>query len=50
MLDWDVENIDFNSAFLYGKIDYEFYIKLPAGFTGNINEYGRLLKSLYNLK
>ena len=50
MLDWDVENIVFDSAFLYGKIDYEIYIELPAGFIGNINEYGRLLKSLYGLK
>ncbi len=50
MLDWDVENIDFDSAFLYGKIDHEIYIELPAGLTGNTNECGRLLKSLYGLK
>ena len=30
MLDWDVENIDFDSAFLYSKIDYEIYIELFA--------------------
>ncbi len=50
MLDWDIKNIDFDSAFLYNKIDYEIYIELPAGLTGNINECGRLLKSLYGLK
>ncbi len=50
MLDWDIENIDFDSAFLYNKIDYKIYIELPAELTNNINEYGRLLKSLYSLK
>ena len=50
MLDWDVENIDFDSVFFYSKIDHKIYIELPAGFTGNINECGRLLKSLYGLK
>ncbi len=50
MLDQDIENIVFDSTFLYGKIDYEIYIELPARFTGNTNKYGRLLKSLYDLK
>ena len=50
ILDWDVENIDFDSAFLYDKIDHEIYIELPAGLTGNTNKCGRLLKSLYGLK
>ncbi len=50
ILNWDVENIDFDSTFLYSKIDHEIYIKLPAELTNNTNEYGRLLKSLYDLK
>jgi hypothetical protein len=49
LLDWDISNIDIDSAFLYGEIDTEVYIELPEGFS-EPNKCGKLLKSLYGLK
>ena len=42
--DWDVEQIDIKTAFLYGEIDEEIYLKLPDG---NIH---LLERALYGLK
>jgi hypothetical protein len=49
LLDWDISNIDIDSAFLYGEIDTEIYIELPEGF-GPPNKCGKLRKSIYGLK
>jgi hypothetical protein len=49
LLDWDISNIDIDSAFLYGEIDTEVYIELPEGFTESYS-CGKLLKSIYGLK
>lgn len=49
LLDWDISNIDIDSAFLYGEIDTEVYIELPQGFSKTHN-CGKLLKSIYGLK
>lgn len=49
LLDWDISNVDIDSAFLYGDIDTEVYIELPEGFESS-NKCGKLLKSLYGLK
>jgi hypothetical protein len=32
LMDWDISNIDIDSAFLYGNIDAEVYIELPKNF------------------
>ena len=49
LLDWDISNIDIDSAFLYGDIDTEVYIELPEGFFESF-KCGKLLKSIYGLK
>ncbi len=49
LLDWDISNIDIDSAFLYGDIDSEVYIELPEGFSES-HKCGKLLKSIYGLK
>ena len=49
LLDWDISNIDVDSAFLYGDIDTEVYIELPEGFSES-HKCGKLLKSIYGLK
>ena len=49
LLDWDISNIDVDSAFLYGDIDTEVYIELPEGFAES-HTCGKLLKSIYGLK
>ena len=30
---WEIEHMDIKTAFLYGKIDEEVYVKQPTGFT-----------------
>ena len=42
--DWDIEQIDIKTAFLYGEIDEEIYLKLPDG---NMH---LLERALYGLK
>ena len=49
LLDWDISNIDIDSAFLYGEIDTEVYIELPEGFSES-HLCGKLLRSIYGLK
>jgi hypothetical protein len=49
LLDWDISNIDIDSAFLYGDIDTEVYIELPEGFFES-HKCGKLLRSIYGLK
>lgn len=50
---WKSVHLDVDTAFLYGTIDYEIYMELPAGFYHKERKHGkvvRLLKSLYGLK
>jgi hypothetical protein len=49
LLDWDISNIDIDSAFLYGEINTEVYIELSEGFK-ELQSCGKLLKSIYGLK
>jgi hypothetical protein len=49
LLDWDISNVDIDSAFLHGNIDTEVYIELPEGFYPP-NQCGKLKKSIYSLK
>ena len=42
--DWEVEHVDVKTAFLYGDIDVEMYVKLPNGLMH------RLTKGLYGIK
>ena len=43
-------HIDVKCAFLNSKLDFELYLKLPAGFNIGGKQYGRARKSIYGLK
>lgn len=51
LMGFNVESLDVDTAFLYGKIDHELYIELPPNAENPNNLFcGRLNKSLYGLK
>ena len=50
ILNWDIENIDVDTVFLYGEIDHEIYNELSEKLNSLLSYIGRLLKSLYGLK
>ena len=49
---WDMTAIDVKSAYLYGKLDEEIYMRQPEGFKarGMENKVLRLQRALYSLK
>ena len=47
--DWDLEQMDVKTAFLYGAVEEEIYVELPQGFRKK-KGICRLLKALYGLK
>ena len=50
--DWDVEQMDVKTAFLYGTVDEEIYVEVPHGYTDpkRSRVVCRLRKALYGLK
>lgn len=51
--DYEIEQIDVKTAFLYSELDYEndlIYIEQPEGFTNGTDNVCLLLKALYRLK
>jgi hypothetical protein len=46
--DWEIEQMDVKTAFLYGDIDTEIYMELPSGC--GVSGTCRLNKALYGLK
>jgi len=50
--DWDIQNVDIKTAYLYGDLDKEIYIEQPEGFRlpGKENKVWQLHKALYSLK
>ena len=48
--DWEIEQMDVKTAFLYGNIDEEVYVEVPHGYTDKQKVYCRLRKALYGLK
>jgi Reverse transcriptase (RNA-dependent DNA polymerase) len=54
LLDWDIEQVDIDTAFLYGDIDSEVYVEIPGGPFTDLPDgktmVCHLLKSLYGLK
>ena len=49
--DWDIESLDVKTAYLYGELHEEIYMKQPEGYKkGQGEKVCRLLKSLYGLK
>lgn len=47
--DWEIEQMDGKTAFLYADIDEEVYVELPTGYS-KPNKVCRLRKALYGLK
>jgi hypothetical protein len=54
LLGWDIEQVDVDTAFLYGDIDSDIYVEIPSGPFTDIPDgkttVCHLLKSLYGLK
>jgi len=50
--DLDIQSVDVKTAYLYGDLDEEIYMKQPEGFKlpGKENKVWRLHKALYSLK
>ncbi len=53
-LDWDIEQVDIDTAFLYGDIDNEIFVEILYGNFADLSDRTiiiyRLLKSLYGVK
>lgn len=49
-LDWDVEQMDVKTAFLYGNVHEEIYVQQPDGFSKDRTKVCKLNKALYGLK
>jgi Reverse transcriptase (RNA-dependent DNA polymerase) len=49
---WYMTGVDVRTAYLYGKLDEEIYMRQPKGFiaTGQENKVIRLQQALYGLK
>ncbi|CAI7747436.1 unnamed protein product [Closterium sp. NIES-54] len=47
---WKVEQIDVKTAFLYGVVDEEIYMKQPEGYDDGSGRVCRLNKAIYGLK
>lgn len=49
-LNWDVEQINVKTAFLYGNVEKEIYVRQPDGFIKDGIKVCKLNKALYDLK
>ena len=50
-MDWDIEQMDVKTAFLYGQVEEEIFVEQPKGYNkGNEDKVCRLNKALYGLK
>ena len=53
-LNWDIKQVDINTAFLYRDIDSEIYVEILNGFFTNLPDgkimVYRLFKSFYGFK
>ncbi|CAI7825143.1 unnamed protein product, partial [Closterium sp. NIES-54] len=47
---WKVEQMDVKTAFLYGVVDEEIYMKQPKGYDDGSGRVCRLNKAIYGLK
>ncbi|CAI7932306.1 unnamed protein product [Closterium sp. NIES-54] len=47
---WKVEQMDVKTAFLYGVVDEEIYMKQPEGYDDGSGRVCRLKKAIYGLK
>ena len=49
-LDWELEQMDVKTAFLYGNVEETIYVTQPTGFESGKNKVCKLKKALYGLK
>ncbi len=49
-LDWELEQIDVKTAFLYGDVEETIYVTQPTGFEQGKHKVCKLSKALYGLK
>lgn len=49
-MDWDLEQMDVKTAFLYGDVQEEIYVRQPDGFNKDSSKVCKLNKALYGLK
>lgn len=47
---WEVHQMDFKTAFLYGLIEGEVYVRQPTGFDNQSGQVCKLRRALYGLK
>lgn len=48
--DWEVRQIDVNTAYLYGDRNEEIYMESPEGSDNPPDQVYRLLKAIYGLR
>lgn len=49
--DWEIEQMDVKTAFLYGSVDEDIYVEQPEGFiSSDSSKVCKLSKALYGLK
>ena len=49
-MDWDLEQMDVKTAFLYGDVQEEIYVRQPDDFNKDSSKVCKLNKALYGLK
>ena len=49
-MDWEVHQMDVTTAFLYGDLEEDIYMRQPEGFNDGSGRVWKLRKSLYGLK
>lgn len=49
-MDWDLEQMDVKTAFLYGDVQEDIYVRQPDGFCKDSSKVCKLNKALYGLK
>lgn len=49
-MDYEIEQMDVKTAFLYGDVDDKVYVKQPVGYEEDSNSVCQLDKALYGLK
>ena len=49
-LDYEIEQMNVKTAFLYGNIEEDIYIEQPTGFSTDDTLICKLKKALYGLK
>jgi hypothetical protein len=48
--DWEIEQMDVITAFLYGQVEEDIYIKQPTGFEDGTDKICKLNRALYGLR